>query len=209
MLLGAAQIPAAYLIGARMFSRRAALIAAVLVACSPSLVYHSILVRPYSLLPLLALISSYYLWCSLKDPSRRTWLGYGLSMLMMLYTHNWTVILLAAHWVVAWTWFARFRGPGRAVRGWFLTQAGLALGFSPWLPVFLSQVRLAGHAPYIVNSLFAVTYAATLLNSVLSPFHNLTMSAILAMLLCMAAVWEYRHGSSVPIRAQANGQEPS
>ena len=66
VLLGAVRVPVAYLVGTRMFSRRAGLIAAVLVAFSPALVYHAVLVRPYSLLPILATVATYYLWSGLR-----------------------------------------------------------------------------------------------------------------------------------------------
>jgi hypothetical protein len=192
LLLGVAQIPAAYLVGTRMFSRRAGLIAAALVAFSPSLVYHSILIRPYSLLPLLALVSTYFLWSGLQGGGWRAWLGYVAVVLPLLYTHNWAWIFLATHWVAAWAWFVSFRPPIAAIRGWLAAQGALALGFAPWLPVFLEQARHGGHLPFRIDSLNHLNYAGSLLNSVLSPFFGKKATALLAVFLLAALVWSHR-----------------
>jgi len=198
VLLGVAQIPVAYLVGTRMFSRRAGLIAAVLVAASPALVYHAVLVRPYSLLPLLALIATYYLWSALRGGGWIVWLGYVLAMLMMLYTHNWAWVFLATHWGVAWAWIAWFRGPWAVVRNWTLAQAGLFVGFAPWLGAFLHQARYTGHLAFPLDSFYKLTLVVHLLNSVLSPFLKLEVSALWAICLVAAATWLYRQRTRRP-----------
>jgi 4-amino-4-deoxy-L-arabinose transferase-like glycosyltransferase len=199
VLLGVALVPAAYLVGTRMFSRRAGLIAAILTAVWPSLVYHSVLIRPYSLLPLLGLVSAYYFWSGLRGDGRLAWTGYVLIMLAMLFTHNWSWVFLAAHWVAASVWFAWFRGPWETVRGWALAQVGLAVGYAPWLPVFLYQARNAGHHPLPSASLYnRITSAVPLLNSALSPFVWPARSALLATSLAAAAVWLYRRRDRRP-----------
>jgi mannosyltransferase len=204
VVLGVAQVPVAYMVGARMFSRRAGVIAAVLVAVCPSLIYYSTLVRPYSLLPLLGLASTYYLWSGLRGGGWLAWLGYVLTMLAMLYTHNWCWVFLAAHWAVAVVWLAWFRGPWGAVRGWVLAQVGVAVGYAPWLPVLLHQVRHAGHSLDAVDWRSAMSVqlylmkAATLLNAALSPFGKLWLSALLTTCLVVVAADLYRRRDRRP-----------
>jgi hypothetical protein len=199
VLLGTALVPVAYLVGARMFSRRAGLIAAALVAAWPSLVYYSAVVRPYSLLPLLGLVSSYCLWSGLRGGGRPAWAGYVVTTLAMLYTHNWAWVFLAAHWAAALAWLAWFRGPWEAARGWALAQAGLAAGYAPWLPALLYQVRHAGNDPPRLPSLYwIITDAVTVLHAALSPFARQSLWALVAAGLAAAAAWLYRRRDRRP-----------
>jgi uncharacterized membrane protein len=62
VLFGTLLAPCLYAVGARVFSRRTGMIAALLAAVAPLLVEYSAQVRPYSLLPLLCLLSTYFLW---------------------------------------------------------------------------------------------------------------------------------------------------
>jgi 4-amino-4-deoxy-L-arabinose transferase-like glycosyltransferase len=195
VLLGLAQIPAAYLVGTRMFSRRAGRIAAVLVAFSPALVYYSVLVRPYSLLPLLGLISTYYLWSGLQGGGRRAWLGYALTLLTMAYTHNWVLVFWVAQIMAACAWLAWFRSPWAVIRGWALAQLGIVVGYTPWLPTFVAQARLGGHLPAPVDSLYRFRLSIEMLNAVLFPFHALWLSALLLVALVAAMAWVHRRSS--------------
>jgi 4-amino-4-deoxy-L-arabinose transferase-like glycosyltransferase len=199
VLLGVMQVPVTYLVGTRMFSRRAGLLAVVLVAFSPALVYYSVLVRPYSLLPLLGLVSTYYLWSGLRGGGRRAWLGYVLATLMMAYTHNWTLVFWMAHGVLVCAWFCWFRGPGTIIRGWALAQLGILVGYVPWVPVFVDQARIGGHLPAPVDSLYRLKLSVGMLNAVLSPFHSQALTALLGIALVAAVVWlEHRRSRSTP-----------
>jgi 4-amino-4-deoxy-L-arabinose transferase-like glycosyltransferase len=209
VLLGLVQIPATYLVGTRMFSRRAGRIAAVLVAFSPALVYYSVLVRPYSLLPLLGLISTYFLWSGLQGGGRRAWLGYALPLLLMAYTHNWTLVFWMAHAVAACAWLAWFRGPWAVIRGWVLAQLGVVVGYAPWLPTFVEQLRHGGHLPAPVDSRYQLRLSVEMLNAVVSPFHALWLSALLALALVAATAWIHRHSSRRAAEDRAQAQWPA
>src|SRR5579864_7836731 len=66
-LIGALIVPATYLCGRRVFGRPTALMAALFTAISGSLGENAGLARPYSLLPVLTLLSTYLLWPLLYD----------------------------------------------------------------------------------------------------------------------------------------------
>ena len=153
VVLGVALIPAAYLVGDRVFSPPTGLIAAILISVSPRLVGYSGMVRPYSLLSLLCLLSTYLLWNALKGRGARTWVLYVLATLAMLLTHNWAWMVLAAHWILAACWGAsRLGRPNRAlVRSWALAQLALLATYSPWMPFLVYQFRHAGYNAFPVD----------------------------------------------------------
>jgi 4-amino-4-deoxy-L-arabinose transferase-like glycosyltransferase len=156
VLFGALLAPCLYAVGARVFSRRTGMIAALLAAVAPLLVEYSAQVRPYSLLPLLCLLSTYFLWRgATASPSDgfRFWLGYVGATWALLLTHNWGWVVLAAQWLVVLFGLAllaataRLRTAARPAWAWLAAQAAVALGVSPWLPSLALQVRQAGLGP--------------------------------------------------------------
>lgn len=155
VILGVALVPAIYSAGASLFSRRAGLLAATLAALSPALAEHAALVRPYSLLPLLALLSSYTLVRGFQHGGRRVWLTHIVSTLAILYTHNWGILVLGGQWVAAvCVLLQKSARPGTAiVRQWIVSQLMIAVGYAPWISTLLYQSRHAGHAPPSIDGL--------------------------------------------------------
>jgi hypothetical protein len=149
VLFGVLLVPAVYLVGARLFLRQAGVLAAVLAAVAPWSALYSAEVRPYSLLPLLVLLASYFLWRGLRDGGLRPWLGYGVATLGMLLTHHWSWLILGAEWVVVGLFLAAPGGrPARQVlRNWLLAQCGVLLSYGPWYSTLLYQAQHGGHAP--------------------------------------------------------------
>jgi mannosyltransferase len=149
VVLGAALVPALYSVGSRLLSWRVGLLAAALATVSPIAVEHAAMVRPYSLLPLLALVATYALVRAIDLGGWRRWAGYAAATLALVYTHNWAWLVLGAQWVAlaACLWRGGARRPAAILREWCLAQAAITLGFLPWLPSFINQAAHAGHAP--------------------------------------------------------------
>jgi mannosyltransferase len=164
--LGCLLIPAMFFIGSRVFSPRVGMIAAILSTFAPSLIWHSALVRPYSLLPLLCICSCFFLWQARSQGGIRPWAAYGITTLAMLFTHNWAWLVFGAQWVVFAAWlFLDPRRPRTALlREWALAQAAIGLGYLPWLPTLLYQSKYAGYGADAVRSLGALAkaFSATL-----------------------------------------------
>jgi len=160
VLLGVFLIPVTHRVGDRVFSPQTGLIAAIFVAVSPMLAHYSGMVRPYSLLPLLCLLSVYGLWDGLRGRRARPWVFYVIATLAMLLTHNWAWIVLAAQWILvacllAWP----SERPARPLLvAWALAQFALLAAYSPWLPVLLYQSRHAGYDAFPWNLLDVFTY---------------------------------------------------
>lgn len=147
LTFGVALVPLTYWIGARLLSPGTGVTAAVFVAVSPTLVRYSAEVRPYSLLPLLALAATGTLAVALARGGRRWWALYVALTLTLLLTHNWSWLVLGGHWLIGGFWIATHPTPRAAARGWLEAQAALLLAFAPWLPVLVHQMRHAGHVP--------------------------------------------------------------
>jgi hypothetical protein len=147
IVFGAAIVPTLYTVGARLLSWRVGLLAAALATFSPILVEYGTQVRPYSLLPLLALVATFSLVRAVDLGGRRRWLGYTAATLALVYTHNWGWLVLGAQWVALAVCLVRGVPRRRTVvvREWAAAQALIAVGFLPWLAAFAHQIAHAGH----------------------------------------------------------------
>lgn len=158
-------LPLAYAIGARLMSRAAGLAGAFLLAISRYALGYAQEARTYALLEMLALLS---LWCLLQalDAPRATrtrwWLAYWASSVLLVYTHMFAWLALAAETLFAAclllgrSWRAwRSAGQGSARRldanlvWWLGATAAVGLAYVPWLPslrVFLQNLGPEGTA---------------------------------------------------------------
>src|SRR5262249_28335868 len=106
LVFGVALIPLAYVVASRLFGWRVGLFAAALVSVSPPLIQLSILVRPYAMLAVLCVLAAYLLWECLRGTPTETWVMYVVSMVAMLYTHNWMLLVFGAHVLIGGVWLA-------------------------------------------------------------------------------------------------------
>lgn len=157
VLLGAALVPLAYVAARDMGSAKGAVAAAALVAVCPALVEHSTYLRPYSLLPLLGLASSYLLWRALERGGRGAWAGYVATTAALLWTHAAGVIVLFGQGAVVALRVVP-RREWRRLGEWALAQAAIALLFLPWLPAMLHQARAVGYPPFGLSLPYRLIY---------------------------------------------------
>lgn len=145
--LGVALVPAIFIVGSSLFSVRVGMIAATLVSVQPALVEHSALVRPYSLLPLLALFSAYTLVRALQRGDRSMWAAHAVLTVALIYTHNWGLLVLGGQWVAGLTALSTVTRQPRAGarRAWCVTQIAIVAAYFPWAPTLVYQSRYAGH----------------------------------------------------------------
>ncbi len=129
MLAGVATIPLTYQLGARTVGVRAALFAAALTALSPLLIFYSTEARAYSLMMVLALLTTLALLRAL-DGHRSGWIAYSACSALALYTHYTVAFVLAA--VFVW---ALVRKPD-ARRALIIANGVAFIAFLPWWPEF-------------------------------------------------------------------------
>ena len=143
-LLGIATIPLLYAVGRDMFGRYVGVLAAGVGALLPMHVLVSRQARMYTLLPLLALLSIWTLYDATRHNMRRYWVGWVVSSVVMMYSHNWGILVFAAeNLFVAWHWLMRDRRPS-SLGAWMVSLAGVGLLYLPWLPTLLEQFRIPG-----------------------------------------------------------------
>jgi mannosyltransferase len=175
---GVATVPVVYAAARRIGGRRAAALAALLVAVSPLMVWYSQEARAYALAALLASLTVLCL-AAYERGRRGTWLaGWAAAAALGLATHYFLVFVIAPELV--WLWLMA-RTDRRAVAA---TGVVIAAG-GALLPLAISQ-ESTGHADYIANSSLHTTLAQIpkqLLIGYASPGQGVT--AVLAGLLVL------------------------
>lgn len=144
-LAGIATVPVVYLAAERLAGRRAGVVAGLLVASSPLLVWFSQEARAYALAGLLAAATLLCLVAYLQD-DRAGWLaGWAVCAALGLGTHYFVGFVVAAE-VVLMVWRRRERWSG----GLVVALAVVVVIAIALVPLALAQ-RGTGHADYIAQ----------------------------------------------------------
>ncbi|MBK5509602.1 glycosyltransferase family 39 protein [Pseudomonas sp. TH15] len=125
-------------------TRRAALLAGILLALLPTAVRYSQEVRMYSWLGLLLIGATIALVYWVRQPRRNGYLVvYALLMAAAFYTHYFTALCVISHWL----WLAVVRvQPGYRLRhiqrpAWWLANLGIVLLYLPWVPNLIDLIQ--------------------------------------------------------------------
>jgi hypothetical protein len=137
-------IPLAYWAARSFFGRTAGWVAATIATVDPYLTYYGQETRMYALAACFSIVAAAAYAHGVVLGRRRYLPLLVLSLVLMLYTHNWALFLCAG-FAVATVLFARERWREAAVAG-----AATLLLYLPWLPTLLSQLRHTG-APWAMR----------------------------------------------------------
>ncbi len=110
LVAGVAIVPVGFMATRRFVGDRLALVVAWLGAISPLLVLYSLYARAYSLLVLTCALSVWAFGALLERPSRRRWLLWALAAAACLWTHYFSVFVLAGEVCVLAARLPRERG---------------------------------------------------------------------------------------------------
>lgn len=136
MALHLASIPLAYLVGRRLVSARAGVMASALLALSPFHAAFAREIRMYSMVEFLSLASVWGMLSWIQDQSKRGWAIMLAAGVALIYTQFMGGLLLVCEG--AWLWgMRRDRTVRRGAIRWALLTALL---FLPWFPLFLKAV---------------------------------------------------------------------
>ena len=134
-------IPAIYFLGKKLYSEREGIIAALLVAVLWPTVYFSQEARPYAMLILLSILTSYFWWDLVQslryrwELPRREAACYIVCAVLCTYTHYFGLLLVmlqgATLAALAWD----------SLRKVALLYVPMALAYLPWLPGMVNQFR--------------------------------------------------------------------
>ena len=150
-------IPAAMWAGWSLFGRRAGYLGAVLCALLPFLTAYGEEARMYSLMALLALLSTaFYLHAFVYR--RRAYLpAFAIGLALMVYTHSWGIFYgVGAFLALGLLWWLapRERRRALAIDGLLAFGAAVVL-YLPWVPTLLYQTAHTG-APWANKPRFGV-----------------------------------------------------
>lgn len=142
-LAGIATVGLAAVVGARIVSRRAGLLAALLLAISPLHLHYSQEAKSYALQMLLALAVFGLAHRLHETRSTRVALVLGLVAALDLYTHNVGLFVVGGVFVA----YVAFERGWQGYRPWLLAGATALLAYLPWLGILLRQASV-GDASY-------------------------------------------------------------
>jgi uncharacterized membrane protein len=101
VLCSLATLPAIFWLGCKLFDRRVGLIAAALMSCNAYSIRYAQEARSYSLLVLLAALSSGFFVACVREPSPsgRARRSYVLASVLGVYAHLYALLLIVAQWL--------------------------------------------------------------------------------------------------------------
>ena len=154
-IVGLLCIPAAFWAGDVMMGRRVAWAAALLTAINPFLSVHSYEARMYALLVLLGILATTAFVLAYVQRRSRWKYVFGVLLVLMLYTHNWSLFFgTACAAAFAWLWWKAERPDRRGLLRDGLIGFGVtALLYLPWVPTLISQAKHTG-APWSLRPMF-------------------------------------------------------
>jgi hypothetical protein len=147
-VIGIAGVYAVYLLAREAFSRKAGLIAALLITVNFFHISYSQEARPYGLLFLLTVLSFYRLIIFIRNPTLRNGIFYGIFTGLFVNAHFFGIITVFAQCLIL-LYFV-FKTPLPADRKVFLKNAAISGGvafllFLPALRVFLKVSTISAH----------------------------------------------------------------
>jgi mannosyltransferase len=91
----AAAVPVVYLLGRRLVGERVGLLAGLLLPVNAVVLEYAQTARAYTLAVLLGAISAYCFAGEVLRPTRRTWIGWVLATVLLVYDQSFAVLILA------------------------------------------------------------------------------------------------------------------
>lgn len=137
---GALGVPAVWLLARTLgLSPRVRWLACLLVAVSPPLVYLGQEARVFALFATVATLTLTFVVRIEREDRLSAWIGFSATGIALLYLHyyGFFVLTVLGLYLLAWAW----RRSGWTVCKLVAASSAVAVGFAPYLPVFLWQLR--------------------------------------------------------------------
>jgi mannosyltransferase len=135
LLAGTMSIPLVFMVGRRAVGRTAGVIAAVVMALNPFMIFYSTDARGYTVAIALLLGSTLAMLIAVQTGRRRWWVAYGALTCLCMYAHYTTAFVLGAQ--LLWLLWAH----PEARRAALAANVGAAVAFLPWVPSLLEDFR--------------------------------------------------------------------
>jgi 4-amino-4-deoxy-L-arabinose transferase-like glycosyltransferase len=181
LFCGVLAVPVVYLLGRRWAGKTGALLATLLCASSPYLVWYGQEGKMYALLLLTSALTTYVYLVALGRNRFYLWASYILLVAASMYVHLLAVVVLPFHFLIFLIVWPRCRG---AWKGWLATFAVLALAYLPlarWEIPLLMGPFATGHQFYSFREMIASLLFAFSLNA--APSRSILPIALFVFLL--------------------------
>jgi 4-amino-4-deoxy-L-arabinose transferase-like glycosyltransferase len=135
-----------FLLAKRLFGRKAAWFALILMVLSPMLIRYGQEMRMYTLVTAIALAATYVLTFAMESKKRRPWIVYGILVALGMWTHYFTALIWLTHWAWrAWVVRSEHKTKKKFIRAflsreWILAHVVAVGVFLPWMPALIRQV---------------------------------------------------------------------
>jgi len=182
--------------------RKLGLMSAYLFTISPFLTLYSRMARYFSLAMFLGLSSFYFFIPLLNDKSGKSWLGYVVSSLLLLYTSYLGIFLILCEGLVL------LRQKRTLIRQWMISSLAIGLIYLPWIYRMTKAISRVhrGHVADLnqtfIGALVGVSYSLFSygVGETLYPWNVMAIIAFgIYMLSALSALIHWRHDRHVAL----------
>lgn len=192
LICGVLAVPLMFRLGRRWVGWTGSLVATLLCATSPYLIWYAQEGKMYALLFLSSLVSTYIYLLALERNRIYLWVSYLVLMAASMYVHLLAVLVVPFHFLLFFVTWPRYR---LALKSWLATFVILALPYVPlarWeVPLLLSPFT-TGHQFYGLHEILTILLFTFSLN--LAPYRGLLPIALFVFLL-LAGILLYRRAN--------------
>jgi mannosyltransferase len=191
LICGVLAIPLIFRLGQWWMGRGGSLLAAMLCATSPYLIWYSQEGKMYALLFLLSMLSTHVYLLALKRNRIYLWLSYLVTVIVSMYVHLLAVLIIPFHVLLFLVTWPRYR---KALKPWLITSVILALPYLPlarWEVPLLVSPFTTGHQFYSLPEILTILLFAFSLTS--APYRGL-LPITLFIFLLLAGIFLYKRG---------------
>lgn len=144
VVFGAAAVPVLYVLTVRLYDYRTAVLSSSIVAIAPFQIAYSQEARMYSLFVFLTVTSMYFLVRWLQESSKWSAIGYGITTVLLGYTHVYALFIIAVQnlYVVRWNG-KRVDSSAPSFKRWIGIQTGVGVALLPWVGVLVGRAFLS------------------------------------------------------------------
>jgi uncharacterized membrane protein len=139
VLAGVATMAVVYWLGCELAGCAAGLLSAAVLSFCPLHVWYSQEIRMYTLQTLLVCLSFLFMLRALREGRTAPWVGYVIFTALSLYAQYVSVFAVVAQNVFVTVYHRKER---RTLRHWLLSQCAVAILFVPWMPSFVTQMKI-------------------------------------------------------------------
>lgn len=150
VVLGVVVLILVYLLIKKLFTRKSASLATLLVAISPMFVRYGTETRMYMLVITIAVAATLVFYKLLHSTKKRWAILYGVLICLGMWTHYFTAVIWLSHWVYRYIYLHRHGLHGRQLaktyfdQNWLLAHGLAIVCYLPWIPVALKQMSGLG-----------------------------------------------------------------